>query len=80
MVFCFEQVNVNVGRICNQETSTTTLSYYKLLISFDLISALAFTKHILDLTLPLTKSMEVPAIDVGDSSYVTESLKSLINS
>ena len=39
IVFCLEQMNLNVGRICNQDTSTKALSCYKLLTSFDFISA-----------------------------------------
>ena len=71
-------MSLNVGRICNQDTSTKALSYYKLLTSFDLISALVLTRHVLDLTLPVTELLQGPAIDVADSSHLIESLKSLI--
>ena len=37
IVFCLEQMSLNVGHICNQDTSTKALSYYKLLTSFDFI-------------------------------------------
>ena len=80
IVFCLEQMSLNVGRIFNQDTSTKALSYYKLLTSFDFISALAFTRHVLDLTLLVTELLQGPAIDVADSSHLIESLKSLINS
>ena len=78
IVFCLEQMSLNVGRICNQDTSTKALSYYKLLTSFDFISALVLTRHVLDLTLPVTELLQDPAIDVADSSHLIESLKSLI--
>ena len=68
-------MSLNVGRICNQDTSRKALSYYKLLTSFDFISALVLTRHVLDLTLPVTELLQGPPIDVADSSQ-----KSLINS
>ena len=76
--FCLEQMSLNVGCICNQDTTTKALSYYKLLTSFDFISALVLTRHVLDLTLPVTELLQGPAIDVADSSRLIESLKSLI--
>ena len=78
IVFCLEQMILNVGRICNQDTSTKALSYYKLLTFFDFISALVLTRHVLDLTLPVTELLQGPAIDVADSSHLIDSLKSLI--
>ena len=70
-------MSLNVGRICNQDTSTKALSYYKLLTSFDFISTLVLTRHFLDLTLPVTELPQGSAIDVADSSHLIESLKSL---
>ena len=46
--------------------------------SFDFISAFFLTRHVLDLTLPVTELLQGPAIDVADSSHLIESLKSLI--
>ena len=71
-------MSLNVGRICNQDTSKEALSYYKMLTSFDFISGLVLTRHVLDLTLPVTELLQGPAIDVADSSHLIESLKSLI--
>ena len=51
-----------------------------MLTSFDFISALVLTRHVLDLTIPVTELLQGPAIDVADSSHLIESLKSLINS
>ena len=75
---CLEQMRLHVGRICIQETSTKALSFYKLLSSFDFISALVLTWPVLDLTLPVRGLLQRPATDVGDSSNVYEFLKSLI--
>ena len=77
IVFYLEQTSLNEGRICNQDTSTKALSYYKLLTSFEFISALFLTRHVLDLTLPVAELLQGPAIDVADSSHLIESLKSL---
>ena len=46
--------------------------------SFDFISALVLTWHVLDLTFPVTGLLQGPAIDVADSSHLIESLKRLI--
>ena len=73
-------MSLNVGRICNQDTSTKKLSYYKLLISFDFILALVLTRHVLDLTLPVLELLQGIAIALADSSHLIESLKGLINS
>ena len=73
-------MSLNVGRICNQDTSTKALSCYKLLTTFDFVSALVLTRHLLDLTLPVTELLQGSAIDVGDSSHLIEFLKSLFNS
>ena len=78
IVFCLEQMSLNVGRVCNQDTSTNALSYYKLLTSFHFIAALVLTKHALDLTLPVTELLQGPEIDVADSLHLIQSLKSLI--
>ena len=56
-----------MGCICNQDTSAKALSYYNLLISFDFISALVLTRHILDYPLPITELLQGLAIDVADS-------------
>ena len=49
-----------------------------MLTSFDFISAFALTRHVLDLTLPVTELLQGPAIDGADSWHLIESLKSLI--
>ena len=49
------------------KTSTKALSYYKLSTSFDFIPALVLTRHVLDSTLPITKLLQGPTIDVADS-------------
>ena len=75
---CLEQIRLNVGRICIQETSTKAVSFYKLLTSFDFISALVLTWPVLDLTLPVRGLLQRPVTDVADSSNIYEFLKSLI--
>ena len=75
IILCLEQIRLNVGRICNQDTSPKPLSYYKFLTAFDFISALVLTRHVLDLSLLVTELLRGPGIDVADSSHLNESLK-----
>ena len=65
-------MSLNVGRICNQDTSTKVLSYFKLLTSFDFNSAIVHTWHVRDSTLPVTELLEKQAqqIDVADSLHL----------
>ena len=50
-----------------------------MLASFDFFSALEITRHVLDLTLPVTELLQRPTTGLADSSDLIESLKSLIN-
>ena len=79
IVFCLEEMSLNMGRVCNQDTSTKTTSFYKLMISFDFLSSLVITRPILDLTLPITQLLQGPAIDIADATHLIESLKILIS-
>ena len=72
-------MRLNLGRVCNQDKSTKALSCYKLLTSFDFISALVLTRHVLELILPVTELLQGPTIQ-HISSHLIEFLKSLINS
>ena len=51
-----------------------------MLTSFDFISTLVLTRHVLDLTFPVTELLQGSTVDVADSSHLIESLQSLINS
>ena len=78
IVFCLEEMSLNIGRVCNQDTSAKATSFYKLMTSFDFLSSLVITRSILDLTLPVTQLLQGPAIDIADATHLIESLKSLI--
>ena len=78
VVFCLEEMSLNIGPVCNQDTSAKATSFYKLMASFDFLSSLVITKSILDLTLPVTQLLQGPAIDITDATYLIESLKRLI--
>ena len=52
IVFCFEEMSMNIGFVCNQDTSAKATSFYKLMASFDFLSSLVITKSVLDLTFP----------------------------
>ena len=77
IVFCFEEMNLNMGRVCNQDTSAKATSFYKLMTSFDFLS-LVITSSTLDLTLPVTQLFQGPAINIADATHLIESLKSFI--
>ena len=77
-MFCLEEMSLNIGPVCNQDTSAKATSFYKLMASFDFLSSLVITKSILDLTLSVTQLMQGPAIDITDATYLIESLKRLI--
>ena len=71
-------MSLNIGRVCNQDTSAKATSFYKLMTSFDFLSSLVITRSILDLTLLATQLFQGPAIDTADATHLIESLKSLI--
>ena len=76
IVFCYTEMSLNMGRVCNQETSAMATSFYKLMASFDFLSCLVITRSVLDLTLPVTQLLQGPAIDIADATHLIESLKS----
>ena len=78
IVFCLEEMSLNIGRVFNQDTSAKATSFYKLIGSFDFLSSLVITRSILDLILPVTQLLQGPAIDIADATHLIESLKSLI--
>ena len=79
IVFCLEEMSLNIGRVFNQDTSAKATSFYKLMTSFDFLSSLVINRSILDLTLSFTQLLQVPAIDIADATHlIIESLKILI--
>ena len=71
-------MSLNIGHVCNQDTSAKATSFYKLMTSFDFLSSLVITRSILDLTLPVAQLLQDPATDIADATYLIESLKSRI--
>ena len=55
IVFCFEEISLNMRCVCYQDTSAKATSYYNLMTSFDFLSSLAINRSILDLTLLVTQ-------------------------
>ena len=78
IVFCLEEMSLNIGRVFNQDTSAKATSFYKLMGSFDFLSSLVITRSILDLIFPVTQFLQGPAIDIADATHLIESLKSFI--
>ena len=50
IVFCLEEMSLNIGRVCNQDTSAKATSFYKLMTSFDFLSSLVITTSALPVT------------------------------
>ena len=78
IVFCFEEMSMNMGSVCNQDTSAKANSFYKSMAPFDFLSSLVITRSVLHLTLPVIQLLQGPAIDITDATHLTESLKRLI--
>ena len=78
VVFCLEEMSLNIGRVFNQDTSAKATLFYKLMTSFDFLSSFVITRSILDLTLSVTQLIQGPAVDIADATHLIESLKNLI--
>ena len=78
IVFCLEEMSLNMGCVCNQDTSAKATVFYKLMASFDFLSSLVINRSLLDLTLLVTQLLQGPAIDTADATYLIKSLKSFI--
>ena len=55
IIFCLEEMRLNMGHVCNQDTSVKATSFYKLMIFFDFLSSLVIPRSVLDLTLLVTQ-------------------------
>ena len=78
IVLYFEEMSMNVGSVCSQDTSAKAASFYKLMAFFNFPSSLVITRSVLDLTLLVTQLLQGPAIDIADATHLIKSLKSLI--
>ena len=78
IVLYLEEMSLNMGRVCNEDTSAKTTSFYKLMASFDFLSSSVITRSVLDLTLPVNQLLQGQAIDIPDAAYLIESLKTFI--
>ena len=67
-----------MGCLYNQYTSAKLTSFYKLMNSFDFLSSLVNTRSIFDVAVPITQSVQSPAIDIADARNLIESLKIFI--
>ena len=47
IVSCLEKMSLSMERVCNQDTSSKTTSFFKLMTSFDFLSSLVITRTIL---------------------------------
>ena len=71
-------MSLNMGSVCNQDTSTKATSFYKLMASFDFLSTLFMSRSVLDLTLSVTQLLQGLAIGIAGATLLIKLLKSLI--
>ena len=72
------QMDVNVDRQSNSDTSAKAGALLKLITSFNFIVALVITRNILDLTLPVTQLLQTKSNDMMDGIHIIESLKNVV--
>ena len=77
IVFCLEEISLNMERVFNRDTSVKATSLYKLMNSFDFLSSLVINSSILDLILPITHLLQSSEIHIVNSMHLIESLKAL---
>ena len=58
IVFCLKDMSLDMGRVCNQDTSTKFISFYKLMTFFGFLSSLVTSRSILDLPLPTIQLLQ----------------------
>ena len=75
ILFCLEEIILNMGPVCDQNTSAKATSFCELMTFFGFLSSLVITRSILDPTLPTTQLLQSHAIDIADATHLTESLK-----
>ena len=67
-MLCLGSMSFNERMVCDRETSTKTSSFYKLIASFQIIATLVLATSVLDLTIPVTESLQEKEIEIADSS------------
>ena len=77
IVFCLEEISLNMERVFNRDTSVKATSLYKSMNSFDFLSSLVINSSILDLIFPITHLLQSPEIHIVNSMHLIESLKAL---
>ena len=77
LVNTFEDMSLNHGHICNNDTSTKAFNFLKLTTSFDFIVSLVISRSVLDRTLPVTQLLQSKTAEVLDGLHLISSLKTL---
>jgi hypothetical protein len=73
-----EEMELNLEKKCNGETSSKAGSLFRTLSSFDFIACLVITRCFFDLTLPVTQLLQFSSNDIADGLHLVESLKNLV--
>ena len=77
--FTLKEMSLNEERQCNPSTSSQATSFLALISSFQFIVSLVITRHILDLTLPVTQLLQAKNNDILDGIELIQTLKNLVN-
>ena len=78
IVISLEQMDVNVDRKSNTDTSAKAGAFLKLLTSYNFIVAIVISRNILDLTLPVTQLLQAKSNDIMDGIHLIESLINVV--
>ena len=73
VVFTLEDIFLK--RLCNRDTISKALSYYKLLTNFEFIVALVITRSVFDIMLPATLMLQTKTNDIYEGIKQIDALK-----
>ena len=77
--FTLKEMSLNEEGQCNPSTSSQATSFLALISSFQFIVSLVITRHILDLTLPVTQLLQAKENDILVGIELITSLKNAVN-
>ncbi|XP_065642336.1 52 kDa repressor of the inhibitor of the protein kinase-like [Hydra vulgaris] len=80
LVFCLEEMSLNVNKSFNHSTSSSASSLLKLITGFNFIVAMCITRNVFDLTLPITRMLQSKSNDIYDGLNLIQALKDVVSS
>ena len=77
--FTLKEMSLNEERQCNPSTSSQATSFLAMISSFQFIVSLVITRHIFDLTLPVTQLLQAKDNDIFDGMELIQTMKNTVN-